>query len=149
MRGTVLNYDARSGSGLISADDGTRYTFNGTDVSADFERIAPGVTVDFQIQGTTAAAIYPIGPAQRATGEKSKIAAGLLAIFLGGLGIHKFYMGQNKAGVIMLLCSLVGVFLILPAVIVWIIALIEGIIYLTKSDADFHQTYEIDGKAWL
>ncbi|MGO8765889.1 MAG: NINE protein [Limisphaerales bacterium] len=77
----------------------------------------------------------------------NKIAAGLLAIFLGGLGIHKFIMGYTKEGVIMLLVSLLtcGV----GASVMWIIGIIEGIIYLTKSDEDFVNTYVINKKAWF
>jgi len=60
---------------------------------------------------------------------KSKVAAGLLAIFLGGLGIHKFYLGKTGAGVLYLLFFWTYV----PA----IIGFIEGIIYLCSSDHDF------------
>ena len=63
---------------------------------------------------------------------KNKIAAGLLAILLGGLGIHKFYLGCTKAGVITLLVSLLTFGI--GAVVMQIIGLIEGIIYLTKPD---------------
>jgi TM2 domain-containing membrane protein YozV len=78
-----------------------------------------------------------------ANAECNKIAAGLLAIFLGWLGIHKFIMGYTKEGVIMLLVSLVGGALTCSAAasVVWII----GLIYLTKSDEDFVKTY-ITGK---
>ena len=82
--------------------------------------------------------------------RKSNIAAGLLAIFLGGFGIHKFYIGASGAGVTMLLVSvlLFWVFLI-PTIIIMIIALIEGIIYLTKDDDEFHRVYTIGKKAWF
>lgn len=79
--------------------------------------------------------------------SKSKIAAGLLAIFLGTLGIHKFYLGYTKAGIIMLLVSLLtfGIGLMVMAVI----ALIEGIMYLTKSDWDFYNIYVVGEKQWF
>ncbi|MGI6379231.1 MAG: NINE protein [Anaerolineae bacterium] len=84
-------------------------------------------------------------------GQKSRLTAGLLAIFLGGLGIHKFYLGYNKAGIIMLLVSIVG--LPLTAGIAWfamgIVSLIEGIIYLTKSDDEFDAVYVQDEKPWF
>jgi TM2 domain-containing membrane protein YozV len=85
--------------------------------------------------------------------KKEKIAAGLLAIFLGSLGIHKFYLGgkqQKTAGIIMLVISIVGtcLFFIGP-VVIGIIALIEGIIYLTKDDYDFQATYGDGDKAWF
>lgn len=78
---------------------------------------------------------------------KDKLVAGLLAIFLGTLGIHKFYLGYTKSGVIMLLVSLFtfGV----GATVMAVIALIEGILYLTKSDAEFYQTYVQNNKEWF
>lgn len=80
-------------------------------------------------------------------GSKSKIAAGLLAILLGALGIHKFYLGYTKAGVIMLLVSLLT--LGIGAVVMEIIGIIEGIMYLTKDDLEFYQTYELGQKQWF
>jgi TM2 domain-containing membrane protein YozV len=84
---------------------------------------------------------------------KEKIAAGLLAIFLGSLGIHKFYLGgksQKTAGIVMLLVSIFGtcLFFIGP-IVIGIIALIEGIIYLTKDDAEFDAVYGHGDKAWF
>lgn len=86
-----------------------------------------------------------------ATAEsKSKIAAALLAFFLGGLGIHKFYLNYTTAGIIMLVVSLLGfVLLFIPNIIIGIIALIEAILYVTKSDEAFHQTYVVNKKAWF
>jgi TM2 domain-containing membrane protein YozV len=84
---------------------------------------------------------------------KEKIAAGLLAIFLGTLGIHKFYLGgsnQRTAGIVMLAVTLVGAcFLLVGPIVMGFIALIEGIIYLTKDDAEFDQTYGHGDKAWF
>jgi TM2 domain-containing membrane protein YozV len=76
-----------------------------------------------------------------------KIPAGILGILLGGLGIHKFYLGYTKEGVIMLLISVLtlGILSIIPGVI----GLIEGIIYLTKSDEDFVATYIAGKKGWF
>jgi len=84
-------------------------------------------------------------------GSKTRVAAGLLGIFLGGLGIHKFYLGYNKAGVIMILVSFVGGFLTwgLAAVAAGAVGLIEGIIYLTKSDMDFERIYVVGRKEWF
>lgn len=84
-------------------------------------------------------------------GAKSKIAAGLLGIFLGSLGIHKFYLGYTKAGVIMLAITLVAGILTfgIAAAVMSIIGLIEGIMYLVKSDWEFYQTYEVGEKQWF
>lgn len=70
-----------------------------------------------------------------------KVTAGILAILLGGLGVHKFYLGYTTEGIIMILLLFCG---ISP-----IIALIEGIIYLTKSDPEFYWTYEAAKKPWF
>jgi TM2 domain-containing membrane protein YozV len=63
-----------------------------------------------------------------------KVPAGVLGILLGALGIHKFILGYTKEALIMLLTT---VFTCGIAGIVWgVIGIIEGIIYLTKSDQD-------------
>ncbi len=86
-----------------------------------------------------------------AASDKNKVAAGLLGIFLGSLGIHKFYLGYNKAGVIMLLVTLIGgaITFGVAAAVMEIIALIEGIMYLTKSDQEFYNTYVAAQKEWF
>ncbi len=73
----------------------------------------------------------------------SKIPAGICGILLGSLGIHKFILGYTGAGLIMLLVTLLTCFLASP--IMHLIGLIEGIIYLAKSDQDFVRTY-VDGR---
>ena len=79
--------------------------------------------------------------------SKDKVAAGLLAIFLGTLGIHKFYLGYSKAGVIMLLVSLLTFGI--GAMVMAVIALIEGIMYLTKNDEEFDAVYVRGTKEWF
>ena len=80
-------------------------------------------------------------------GTKDRVAAGLLGIFVGSLGIHKFYLGYNREGIITLVISIATCGA--GAAVMSIIGLIEGIIYLTKSDEDFQYTY-VDGyKGWF
>lgn len=64
---------------------------------------------------------------------KSRMAAALLAIFLGGLGAHKFYLGKPIQG----LLYLVFCWTFIPGVI----GFIEGIIYLVTSEEDFARKY--------
>ncbi|MBT8179255.1 MAG: TM2 domain-containing protein [Eudoraea sp.] len=90
-----------------------------------------------------------------AGGDNKKILAGILAIVLGSLGIHKFVLGYQKEGIILLVVTLIGFVLSCIGIgvfIVWItglIGLIEGIIYLTKSDEDFYNTYQAGKKPWF
>jgi TM2 domain-containing membrane protein YozV len=58
---------------------------------------------------------------------KSKLVAGLLAIFVGGLGIHNFYLGYTQRGLIQLLLSTIGSLVFVGPIISWLWALIEGI----------------------
>ena len=80
---------------------------------------------------------------------KSRIAAGILGIVLGWLGIHKFYLGYTKEGLIMLLVSILGSFIKIGPFVMGIIGLIEGITYLVKSDEDFYATYVQGKKGWF
>ncbi len=89
------------------------------------------------------------------SGENKKLLAGLLAIFLGSLGIHKFILGYQKEGIILAIITLAGYILacvgigILVIMATSAIGLIEGIIYLTKSDEEFYQTYQVGKKPWF
>lgn len=89
--------------------------------------------------------------AQPVLTTKDHVAAGLLAIFLGSLGIHKFYLGYNTAGFIMLAVTIVGsIFTLgLAAGVMGIIGIIEGILYLTKSQTEFEQVYVVNQREWF
>lgn len=82
---------------------------------------------------------------------ENKIAAGVCGIVLGSLGVHKFILGMTGAGLTMLLVSIVGGILTcgMAAWVMWIIGVIEGIVYLTKSDDEFVRTYVDGKKAWF
>ncbi|OHD97591.1 MAG: hypothetical protein A3E21_04660 [Sulfurimonas sp. RIFCSPHIGHO2_12_FULL_36_9] len=82
--------------------------------------------------------------------SKNKMIAGLLAIFLGGLGVHKFYLNNTTAGVIMLAVFLGGWVLFgIPSIIISIIAFIEGILYMIKPDQVFNEIYVVNKKSWF
>jgi len=90
--------------------------------------------------------------------DSKRIACAICAILIGTMGIHKFVLGYNKEGVIYLVLN----FIVIPIVsfltcgiglklysVTSLIALIEGIIYLTKSDEEFVRTYQENKKAWF
>lgn len=84
------------------------------------------------------------------SGGKSKVVAGLLGIFLGVFGAHKFYLGYMKQGVILLAVSVLGCILLgIPTVVVSLLGIVEGVIYLTKSPQDFDNTYVKNEKPWF
>jgi len=106
------------------------------------------------ISGPAAAGVPPSVPPPTQTavggqlpGAGKKIAAGICAILLGPLGIHKFILGYTGEGVAMLLISVLTCGI--GAIPMRIISLIEGIIYLTKSDEEFVQTYVLSKRGWF
>ncbi len=76
-----------------------------------------------------------------------KVAAGICGILLGSLGIHKFVLGYTSEGLIMLLVTVLTCFIASP--VMGIIGLIEGIMYLTKTDSEFYDTYIANKKGWF
>ena len=83
---------------------------------------------------STAVACPQCGAPQRSfTGTKSRVAAVLLAIFLGWLGAHKFYLGRIGFGFMYLFFFWTGI----PA----ILGIIEAIMYLTMTDHAFNAKY--------
>jgi TM2 domain-containing membrane protein YozV len=75
--------------------------------------------------------------------ESKRVLAGILAIILGSLAIHKFVLGYTKEGIIQIVLN------ILTCGIASIIPFIEGIIYLTKSDEEFVYTYQTNERGWF
>jgi TM2 domain-containing membrane protein YozV len=92
-----------------------------------------------------------------------KTAAGVCGVLFGGLGVHKFILGKTSAGLLMLLvnltCTTVGIvggmLCIFPFVFIFgstamgVIGLIEGILYLTRSDEAFYEMYRVQGREWF
>ncbi len=146
MRGQVLGVDRDGREGRITGDDGQRYWFQPDDWS---DRTGPsvGAQVDFEVSNGRALRIYHVPgtvapvPAPAATERrrprKDKVAAALLAFFLGVLGIHRFYLGRTGSGIVMLLltCTLIGMF------VTGIWALVDFVRYLVMDEEDFHRRY--------
>ncbi len=77
----------------------------------------------------------------------AKNMTGITAIFLGGFGMHKFSLGYTKEGLIMLGVSLfTGGY---GTGIVMIIGIVEGVIYLSKSNREFDRIYIVKKRGWF
>ena len=156
MKGQVLDFSVQTSSGVITGSNGSRYKFCGSEWMEDTPPFR-GMSVDFEVQGTNAVAVYRAltGTVTGTTpGSKNKITAGVLAIILGGFGVHKFYLGYIGPGLINLLVNTIGIFvtifmLCIPNLALYIIAAVEGILYLTKSDEEFEQTYVVGKRPWF
>jgi TM2 domain-containing membrane protein YozV len=147
MRGQVLGVDTRTGDGIVTGEDGRRYSFKPLDWAARGEP-AVGVEVDFETHESRALSIFPVpgsspppaaaySAAQPPADDRNKFIAALLAFFIGPLGIHRFYLGRTGSGIAMVLlsCTLVGLLVTVP----W--AFIDMIRYLIMSDREFEERY--------
>ena len=88
------------------------------------------------------AAPSPLYPTHPDVPRKERIAAGLLAILLGSLGVHLFYLNRTGWGIAFLLVTLfscgMGAALTVP------LGIVQGVLYLVASDSDFHQKYVVE-----
>ncbi len=75
--------------------------------------------------------------------ENKKVLCGILAIVVGWTGIHKFLLGYTQEGIIQIVITIV------TCGLGSIVSFIEGIIYLTKSDEEFYQTYQVGKRGWF
>jgi TM2 domain-containing membrane protein YozV len=85
-------------------------------------------------------------PSQQDVSSK-KLAAGICAILLGSFGVHKFILGFTTPGIILLLITVLTCGI--GAAATSVIGLIEGIVYLTKTDEEFYQTYMVEKRQWF
>ena|SRR6266850_8135620 len=79
----------------------------------------------------------------KALGADKKLVAGICGILLGAWGVHKFILGYTTEGIIQIVITLV------TCGIGGIVGIVEGIIYLTKSDEEFVRTYIQNKKGWF
>jgi TM2 domain-containing membrane protein YozV len=75
--------------------------------------------------------------------ESKRVLCGILAIVIGGLGLHRFILGDTMGGILRIVITVV------TCGVGSLIGLVEGIIYLTKTDEDFIKTYQIEKKGWF
>jgi TM2 domain-containing membrane protein YozV len=145
MRGQVLGVDTRTGDGIVTGDDGRRYSFRPADW-ADRGEPAVGMWVDFEANQSRALSIFPVPGTAPATtapsaaavhNDRNKYIAAIIAFVAGPLGIHRFYLGRTGTGILMLVltCTIVGLLLSVP----W--AFIDMIRYLVMSDREFAARY--------
>lgn len=88
----------------------------------------------------------PQQPAPTPATSDKRIIAAVLAFFLGGLGVHKFYLGMNKVGIIYLLISILGSFIFVGPIIIFVFCIIDIVKYLKCTPEEFEQTYVIGKK---
>jgi len=148
MQGKILSYDPSRKSGVISGSDGVRYSFVRDQWHLSVEP-SERLSVDFNAHEKVAVEIYADPHAASTSGSK-RIVAALLAFFLGVFGVHKFYLGYKAQGFVMSLVFILGWILLgIPSFIIGVIAFIEAIVYIIKSDEEFERAYVAGRKGWF
>jgi TM2 domain-containing membrane protein YozV len=92
-------------------------------------------------------AFYAVRPQYLQDANGKKLAAGICGIVLNCFGVHKFLLGYTGAGLVMLLGSILTCGIAAP--IFSIIGIVEGIMYLTKSDEEFYGKYIANRQEWF
>ena len=146
IRGRVLAYNWKTNTGVISGEDSFRYQFDSNDWNSE-QTPRIGAIVDFVASGDHAIEIYLATTANST--ESKRLVAGLLGILLGVLGIHKFYLGYNLPGIIMLIAGTLGWILVVPGFVILVIGIVEGVIYITKSDEEFNAIHAEHKRPWF
>ena len=143
MRGQVLGVDTRTGDGIVAGEDGHRYAFRPLDWASRGDP-AVGLYVDFEVEGSRALSIFPVPTAPTATAprpipgnDRNRYVAAAIALLIGWLGIHRFYLGRTGSAIVMLVlsCTIAGLVVSMP----W--AFIDMIRYLMMSDREFAERY--------
>ena len=160
MKGHITH--VRKDVGVIRGADGAEYSFAIQDILANphgkFGRWAELWEVSFLPKGDRATQIvisrvgvgtYKVITLDGSEQKKQQIVAATLALLFGALGAHKFYLGYNTQGTIMLLMGTLGWFLLVPPFASLLIGLIEAVIYFRKSEQEFYDTYEAKQRAWF
>ena len=94
--------------------------------------------------------VHSMGPVTP-TFQKSHVVAALLAFFGGMFGMHKFYLGYYQTAFTMMAASIVGgiVTFGLAAAVVWVVAVVEGATYASRTQTQFEEAYVRDRRDWF
>ena len=146
---TIAGADGRE-YGPVDADQLRQWIREGRANAQTFVRAEPSTDwkpLSSLPEFAPAPATPPLIGTQRLPGADKKIAAGICGILLGHFGVHKFILGYTAEGIIMLLVTILTCGI--GGVIMWLFGLIEGIVYLTRSDQEFVATYVNNKKGWF
>ncbi|MEY2745879.1 MAG: hypothetical protein RL112_921 [Planctomycetota bacterium] len=93
----------------------------------------------------------PIPAVVEGAEESKRVLVGMLAILFGFAGLHKFVLGYREAGVVMLLVTFVGGLCTsgMSVLAAWVVGVIEGVVYLSKSDVEFVRVYQLGRREWF
>ena len=142
------------GVGTITGEDGSSYNLITEDILVNTKQIEGrglvGHKVFFIPNGAQAKrvivrddilGIYIVAADGSFIGNGDRLISAIIAVLLGLIGAHKFYLGYKSQGILMFLAGTVGWLLIFPPFISFVISIAEAFIYLSKTDQEFYDTY--------
>ena len=157
-----LIIDMSGGVGTICGEDGSSYNFITEDILVNTKQIEGrglvGHKVFFIPDGAQAKrvivrddilGIYIVAADGSFIGNGDRLISAIIALLLGLIGAHKFYLGYKSQGILMFLAGTVGWLLIFPPFISFVISIAEAFIYLGKTDQEFYDTYIAKERGWF
>lgn len=157
-----LIIDMSGGVGTIRGEDGSSYNLIAEDILVNTQQIegrglvghkvffipddaqAKRVIVRDDILG-----IYIVAADGSFIDTGDRLISAIIAVLLGFIGAHKFYLGYKSQGILMFLAGTVGLLLIFPPFISFVISIAEAFIYLRKTDQEFYDTYIAKERGWF
>ena len=157
-----LIIDMSGGVGTITGEDGSSYNLITEDILVNTKQIEGrglvGHKVFFIPNGAQAKrvivrddilGIYIVAADGSFIGNGDRLISAIIAVLLGLIGAHKFYLGYKSQGILMFLAGTVGWLLIFPPFISFVISIAEAFIYLSKTDQEFYDTYIAKERGWF
>ena len=157
-----LIIDMSGGVGTIRGEDGSSYDLITEDILVNTKQIEGrglvGHKVFFIPDGAQAKrvivrddilGIYIVAADGSFIGNGDRLISAIIAVLLGLIGAHKFYLGYKSQGILMFLAGTVGWLLIFPPFISFVISIAEAFIYLSKTDQEFYDTYIAKERGWF
>ena len=157
-----LIIDMSGGVGTIRGEDGSSYDLITEDILVNTKQIegrglvghmvffipddaqAKRVIIRDDILG-----IHIVAADGSFIGNGDRLISAIIAVVLGFVGAHKFYLGYKSQGILMFLAGTVGLLLIFPPFISFVISIAEAFIYLRKTDQEFYDTYIAKERGWF
>ena len=157
-----LIIDMSGGVGTITGEDGSSYNLITEDILVNTKQIEGrglvGHKVFFIPDGAQAKrvivrddilGIYIVAADGSFIGNGDRLISAIIAVLLGLIGAHKFYLGYKSQGILMFLAGTVGWLLIFPPFISFVISIAEAFIYLSQTDQEFYDTYIAKERGWF
>jgi len=149
VEGVITSYDPLPKEGIILADEAT-FTFGKRDYVSKDKRLIVGTKVRFTSSDNQALNVEFLETSDLLPRRSRKWSIFMALIFGGSFGLHKMYLGKNRAASLMFMVSFIGLFLKgIPTGFMALISVCEGFKYFSLTNDEFKDTYVVGTKEWF